>query len=177
LTIQRLVVHILSYGSVEIGSSLDKSAHGEIVDAADGDTSSEYNCVEDLETYRTRLVDISFLDDLGILKSWNSMITSKKRSTATNKRTVGNDEASSTNNEESTVTSNGLIHCDFQDSLFYHVQKKRAFRTRISDQHWAPIEARKVHHSRRYTGIPKGECIYNKKRYCLLYILYINSMT
>jgi hypothetical protein len=49
LTLQRLVVHILSYGSVEIGSSLDKSAHGEIVDAADGDTSSKLEQYDNVE--------------------------------------------------------------------------------------------------------------------------------
>jgi hypothetical protein len=54
----------LSYCSIKIGSSLDELAHGEIVDAESVDTFSKYNSVEDIEPFRERLIDLSFLDDL-----------------------------------------------------------------------------------------------------------------
>jgi hypothetical protein len=55
----------LSYCSVSIGSSLNKLAHGGIV--ADADSySSESIRVEDIETYRENLIDLSFLKKLRI---------------------------------------------------------------------------------------------------------------
>jgi hypothetical protein len=55
----------LSYCSVEIGSHLDKLARGEIEDA-DGDASSQYKSVEDVEPDRERLIDLGFLNKLRV---------------------------------------------------------------------------------------------------------------
>jgi hypothetical protein len=53
----------LSYCSVAIGSHLDELASGEM-DENVSDVSSDFNSVDDLETYRKRLIDLDFLDEL-----------------------------------------------------------------------------------------------------------------
>jgi hypothetical protein len=71
----------LSYCSVEIGSHLDKLALGESEDA-DGDASSQYKSVEDVEPDRERLIDLGFLNKLRIKKckqSGNGEASSRKK--------------------------------------------------------------------------------------------------
>jgi hypothetical protein len=55
----------LSYCSIKIGSSLDELAHGEMGDA-ESDSTLEYDSMEDIEPFRERLIDLTFLDDLRI---------------------------------------------------------------------------------------------------------------
>jgi hypothetical protein len=67
----------LSYCSVSIGTLLDEFAHGEIVDA-ESDPYLEYDSMEDIELFRERLINLSFLDVLRI-KNSEEYETSKKR--------------------------------------------------------------------------------------------------
>jgi hypothetical protein len=83
----------LSYCSIKIGSSLDELAHGEIVDA-ESDPFLEYDSMEDIEPFRERLIDLSFLDDLRIENSDEYENVEDAGS---------NDEVGSASSEESTA--------------------------------------------------------------------------
>jgi hypothetical protein len=82
----------LSYCSVSIGTSLDALAHDEMVDA-ESDTSFEYNIMEDLEPFRKKIINLSFLDDLRIKNSEKYENVEEAGS---------NDEVGSASSEEST---------------------------------------------------------------------------
>jgi hypothetical protein len=99
----------LSYCSINIGICLDELAHGETVDA-ESVPYLEYDSMEDIEPFRERLINLSFLDDLRIkmyeeYENVEEGSSNDEEGSSNDEEGSSNDEEGSSNDEEGSASS------------------------------------------------------------------------